>query len=55
MPLSAIILIVLVIALVVGFSRRAPGGRAYGLGNEALVALAVTSVVVLAMLLRGKF
>ena len=53
MPLSTILIVVLVIALLGGFSGRL-GGYGYGFGHGGVGALGVVLIIVLVLVLTGR-
>lgn len=54
MSLGTILVIILVIALLGGFSGRI-GGYGYGYGNRGLGAIGIVLVVLLILVLTGRF
>lgn len=54
MSLGTILVIILVIALLGGFSGRI-GGYGYGFGNRGLGAIGIVLVVLLILVLTGRF
>ena len=53
MPLSTILIIVLIIALLGGFSGRL-GGYGYGFGHGGVGVLGVVLIIVLVLVLTGR-
>ena len=53
MPLSTILIVVLVIALLGGFSGRL-GGYGYGFGHGGVGALGVVLIIVVVLVLTGR-
>jgi Protein of unknown function (DUF3309) len=55
MPLSTILIIVLIIALLGGFSGRLGGyGYGYGFGHRGVGVLGVVLIIVLVLVLTGR-